>query len=83
MPEWVTLGHALYLGVLSGLASLGFLPLVRTVAWNVVLKRLHVPLDQRQQLALDAARHHLGIAEPPLDPPELDGVSEYWFWPHA
>ena len=73
MSEWVSWGHALYLGVLAGLTSLGFLPVIQTVAWNLVLKCSRVPLAKRQQLALDAARRHLGVADPPSqaapDPP--------------
>jgi hypothetical protein len=70
MLEWITWGHVIYVGLLSGLGSIGFLPVIQTVVWNIVLRRNDIPLATRQQIMMKSACRHLGVTGPPPEPPD-------------
>lgn len=52
-------------------------PLARAVCWNLLLKAMRVPRDQRQSLVVEAARADLGLPAP-LDEsrPEADASTD-------
>lgn len=75
MPEWITWAHVVLTGVLSSLASFGFMPPVRAIIWNLIMKSSGVPVERRQRILEDAARRHQKIPDrAPPDPAQLKSV---------